>query len=103
MPELSQSIAELSPKKRALLDLLLKKNGLQPSRPPTTRHRRESEGFPLSFAQARLWFIDQLAPGSPFNARTLAVSLRGTLDLQTLERTLTEVVRRHESLRTAFD
>jgi amino acid adenylation domain-containing protein len=57
---------------------------------------------PLSFAQQRLWFIEQLEPGNPrFNILT-AVRLRGRMQRSIIERVLNEIVRRHESLRTRF-
>ena len=56
----------------------------------------------LSFAQQRLWFLDQLEPGSPLYNMTDAVRLSGPLDVIALERSLNEVVRRHEILRATF-
>ncbi|HEU0299006.1 MAG TPA: amino acid adenylation domain-containing protein, partial [Longimicrobium sp.] len=58
--------------------------------------------LPLSFAQQRLWFLDQLTPGDSSYNVPLALRLRGTLDAGVLERALGEIVRRHESLRTTF-
>jgi amino acid adenylation domain-containing protein len=69
--------------------------------PPLERVER-AEQLPLSFAQQRLWFLDQLEPGSSFYNIPAAVRLRGTLNIEALERTLSEVVRRHEGLRTHF-
>ncbi|HEU4884066.1 MAG TPA: amino acid adenylation domain-containing protein [Longimicrobium sp.] len=58
--------------------------------------------LPLSFAQERLWFIDQLEPGSAAYNVPLALDLRGPLDSAALRRALGEIVRRHEPLRTVF-
>jgi amino acid adenylation domain-containing protein/non-ribosomal peptide synthase protein (TIGR01720 family) len=57
---------------------------------------------PLSFAQRRLWFLDQLEPGKPFYNTPCTLRLRGALDAGALEKSLNEIVRRHEVLRTAF-
>lgn len=58
--------------------------------------------LPLSFAQQRLWFLQQLEPDSYFYNEHGALQLTGTLDVATLEQSLNEIVRRHESLRTTF-
>lgn len=57
---------------------------------------------PLSFAQERLWFLDQFEPGSAAYNLFAAVRLRGRLEIAILEQSLNEIVRRHESLRTTF-
>ncbi|HEY6802398.1 MAG TPA: non-ribosomal peptide synthase/polyketide synthase [Pyrinomonadaceae bacterium] len=69
--------------------------------PPLTRAERDSEAV-LSFAQQRLWFIDQLEPNNAFYNNPMAVRLSGTLNKQALQRTFTEIIRRHEALRTTF-
>ncbi len=56
----------------------------------------------LSFAQERLWFLEQLVPGSPAYNIPGAVRLKGRLDVPALERCLGELVRRHEILRTTY-
>jgi len=61
-----------------------------------------SGDLPLSFAQQRLWFIEQLEPGQSTYNISAAVRLTGVLDAAALERSLSEVVRRHEALRTTF-
>jgi amino acid adenylation domain-containing protein len=74
--------------------------------PPLVRINREGQrGFrlPLSFAQQRLWFIDQLEPGSTAYNIPGATRLEGRLDLQALEKVINEIVRRHETLRTRFE
>jgi amino acid adenylation domain-containing protein len=69
--------------------------------PPIRRAGREAP-LPLSFAQQRLWFLDQLHPGTPAYNIPAALHLAGRLDEGALGRSLTEVVRRHEVLRTTF-
>lgn len=62
------------------------------------------EGYlPLSFAQQRLWFLDQLEPGSSLYTLHAALRLQGQLEPAMLERSLNEIVCRHEVLRTYFD
>lgn len=58
--------------------------------------------FPLSFAQQRLWFLNQLQHGSPVYHITVAFRLSGEVNLGALEESLHEIVRRHETLRTTF-
>src|SRR6185369_14783161 len=60
------------------------------------------EGLPLSFAQQRLWFLDQMNPGTATYNIPLGIRLSGSLDVAALERAISEVVRRHETLRTSF-
>ena len=70
---------------------------------PATLSRVDRGGrLPLSFAQQRLWFLDELQPGSAFYNMTFAASLSGPLRVDVLERALGEVVARHEILRTSF-
>ncbi|HEX8620257.1 MAG TPA: amino acid adenylation domain-containing protein, partial [Thermoanaerobaculia bacterium] len=58
--------------------------------------------MPLSFAQQRLWFLDQLQPGNAAYNITLALRLHGPLDVDALQRALDALIARHEILRTTF-
>ncbi|HEV2733291.1 MAG TPA: amino acid adenylation domain-containing protein, partial [Longimicrobiaceae bacterium] len=72
-----------------------------PTLPPVVPVERTEPPL-LSFAQERLWFLDQLEPGSAFYNLPFALRLRGALDVDALERSLGEIVRRHDVLRTVF-
>ncbi len=58
--------------------------------------------FPMSFAQQRLWFLDQIAPNNPFYNIPLQIPIRAVVDASVLAAAINEVIRRHEALRTGF-
>jgi non-ribosomal peptide synthetase component F len=100
---------------RELLQSLLEKEGLSipgfqtawvtPKQAPHSSQEAPSirpSLFPLSYPQEQLWFLDRLQPGNPFNNVSFAWRLKGDLDIPRLERSLEEIVRRHEILRTCF-
>jgi len=102
MSDLIERIAALSPQKRELLLQRLNQKKENVSLEKILPQSRKSNTFPLSFAQQRLWFFEQLTPGN-FTYHSLAgVRLTGTLDARSLDRSLNELVKRHEVLRTAF-
>ena len=72
-----------------------------PTAPPIRRIPREGE-LPLSFAQQRLWFLDQMEPGNPNLHLATALRLTGPLNVPAFAAALQEVVRCHETLRTTF-
>ena len=76
--------------------------GQNPLAPPIVPVPRDGD-LALSFAQQRLWFFDQLEPGHTAYNIPAAVRLKGPLNLPALERSLNEIVKRHESLRTTFE
>ncbi|HEV2707131.1 MAG TPA: amino acid adenylation domain-containing protein [Pyrinomonadaceae bacterium] len=69
---------------------------------PALRPVARQERMPLSFSQQRLWFLDQLKPGSAAYNIPAAVRFDGVLNIDALHRSLNEIVRRHEALRTTF-
>ena len=69
--------------------------------PPIKQIERVPE-LPLSFAQQRLWFLTQLEPNSFLYNIPGAVRLKGKLNVEALQQSFNEIVRRHEALRTNF-
>lgn len=97
--------SELSPEQRALLIVRLrKKAGARASQCSSLRTRSvpREQDMPLSFAQQRLWFLDQLEPGNPVYNLSVALRVNGLLDIAALEFSVNEILRRHEVLRTTF-
>src|SRR6266545_8058328 len=85
-----------------LLERLLREDDLEASVAAQIRPLRHDGEPPLSFAQRRLWFLDQMVPARAVYNVPYGVRLRGTLDVPALERATGEIVRRHETLRTTF-
>ena len=85
----------------ALVSEALAAGGESPA-PPIEPAPRDGD-IPLSFGQERLWFLDKLSPGSTLYVIPQALRVTGLLDTSALSRALSEIVRRHEALRTTFD
>ncbi|MGC2062824.1 MAG: condensation domain-containing protein, partial [Thermodesulfovibrionales bacterium] len=103
MSDLSKRIADLTPEKRALLERhILKKKSSFPVKNQDIPRRGTSDPCVLSFSQQRLWFLDQLDPGSPAYNIPLAIRLSGHLNVGALQQSLGEILSRHEVLRTTF-
>jgi amino acid adenylation domain-containing protein/non-ribosomal peptide synthase protein (TIGR01720 family) len=94
--------AQLSDKRRELLESWLKGKAARALDAQRVQRRSERGRAPLSFSQRRLWFLDQLVPGSASYLIPMAVRLKGVLDVRALEGSLNELTRRHEILRTSF-
>src|SRR5919206_917428 len=103
---ISEKLSDLTPQQQALLMRWLQRKGKNSAAgkesPARIERARRGEPLPLSFAQQRLWFLDQLAPASPAYNIALPVRLSGPLSAPALAQALREVVRRHEALRTTF-
>src|SRR6185436_18651251 len=95
------STADLSAAKKLLLEKRLQGAARQAAPQPFTRGPRPKD-LPLSYAQQRLWFLDQLVPGNPVYNIFQALRIKGPLNVAALERGLREIVKRHEALRTTF-
>ncbi len=80
-----------STQKRALLAELLRKKVSKP------------QSYPLSFTQQGLWFLYQLTPDNPFYNASCTITITGPLQKRVLEQSLSELVRRHQILRTRFE
>jgi amino acid adenylation domain-containing protein len=101
MSQSYERIANLTPEQRELLVRRMV-NSADASESKTIPRRKEVGFAPLSFAQERLWFLSQLMPDNPFYNMPAALRLAGPLNVTALERALSEIVRRHEVLRTTF-
>jgi len=97
-PELQREIAEW----KAELLAILREAGQGKSAPAPLLPRSPGAQFPLSSAQQRLWFIHRLDPDSPAYNLVLTRRIWMEVDEEILQRTLDELVRRHEILRTTF-
>ncbi|NMG06764.1 non-ribosomal peptide synthetase [Brasilonema sp. UFV-L1] len=107
MSDFSQQIADLSPEQRMLFEKRLKQKGLSHLKTLETSKieiskRKDHNELPLSFAQQRLWFFQQLNPDNSAYNVSSALRLEGQLNVGLLEKVFTEIVRRHETLRTTF-
>ncbi len=87
---IKSSVVDTAQNKRALLAERLREAA------------RQSAGSPLSFAQQRLWFLDQLEPNSPLYNIPIVARMSGPLEPGALEQALDAIIERHESLRTRF-
>src|SRR5262249_50401298 len=103
MVDVADRIAALSPAQRALLQDRLRAAGLTVPGSDRIRPRADRAQAPLSFAQERILFDDAFGLGSARYNEACAFDVTGPLDRELLARTLTEIVRRHQVLRSRFD
>ena len=89
----------ISKAKQALIEKRLKGSKSQTAAFKIIPQIRNSNNYPLSYGQKRLWFLNQLEPENPVYNRPVALRLRGALKVVVLQHTLDEIWRRHEILR----
>ncbi|MBD1832152.1 amino acid adenylation domain-containing protein [Cyanobacteria bacterium FACHB-472] len=94
--------AEIAERKTEILSFLRAANVTTNATPISLTPISRDRNLSLSFAQQRLWFLDQLVPNNAFYNVPAAVRLVGSLNLTALEEAFNEIVRRHEALRTTF-
>jgi amino acid adenylation domain-containing protein len=92
----------LSSHERAQLEGRIRRALDRSTRPSVITPRQSDQPAPLSFPQTRLWFFDQLMPGSPLYNISFAARLRFTLNVPVFKQALQYLVSRHEVLRTVF-
>ena len=99
---LTTRLASLSPAKRAFFELRLQRSRAGAAGNASILRRASRESAPLSFAQQRLWFLNQLEPESSFYNEPRVVRLTGYLNVEALEKSFNQIIARHEALRTVI-
>ena len=98
----TELLKRLSPAQRALLLKELQKEAARKNVEHTISRRSETGSIPLSFSQQGLWFVSQMDRNTPLYNVPEAVHLTGQLNVEALEQSLNEIIRRHDALRTSF-
>ncbi len=98
---IERRLAALSPERRAVFEQLLRESRAKPA-PIDAAARLSTSSAPLSYAQERLWFLEQLLPGTALFNLTSTARFISAVDATIMEGCINEIVRRHESLRTTF-
>lgn len=102
MANLTERLAALPPQKRHLLALRLQKQGIKLPPEYILPISKNQDTYPLSFSQERLWFFDQIAPGNSVYNLPVALRITGNLDIQILQQSVNNIIKRHEALRLTF-
>jgi hypothetical protein len=102
MSNLQNQIADLSPAELALFEARLRDLRTAARKEEGIPRAANRETAPLSSTQQRIWFLEQLNPGLATYNRLVVYRLKGSLNRKALDDSLTEIIKRHEILRTAF-
>ena len=98
-PELK---TELSERKQEVLIFIQTANAISRSEVKPLKKRVRDKKIPLSFAQERLWFLNQLVPDNPFYNMPIAIGHNDRIDIPALMKSIRTIISRHEALRTRF-
>ncbi|MCC5648472.1 amino acid adenylation domain-containing protein [Nostoc sp. XA013] len=102
MKDINERIAALSPEQRALFEMRLKQKNLQVKKLTSISKRTASDILYLSSTQERLWLLHQLQPNTPLYNESTLLRFTGVLNTLALEKSINEIIKRHEILRTSF-
>ncbi|GEM_PF-1247716 len=101
--DIQKKLEQLSPEQRAILEKKLMEKSAQKQKILSIPQRENTDEYPMSFAQERLWFLHQLNPESAFYNMPATVKITGKFDPLLLEESINKVIERHEILRTVYD
>ena len=100
--DINKILAQLTPEQRELLEKKLREKSAEKKAGTSIPKRENLSDFPLSFAQRSLWFLSQLNKNSAFYNMPALVNIKGKLNFSALEKSLNEVVKRHDILRSNY-
>jgi natural product biosynthesis luciferase-like monooxygenase protein len=102
MSEIEKLLGELTEEKKALLEAMMKAEGIDDIQFPIKARSNDEHKNILSSAQERLWFLNQLQPENSSDNIPFAFRIKGTLKIDSLQNAFNEIIKRHEILRTTF-
>ncbi|PYP82534.1 MAG: non-ribosomal peptide synthetase, partial [Blastocatellia bacterium AA13] len=103
MTRKQKSNLKLSSKKQALLDSLIRREGLESTGSQKIPARGARDRTALSFAQKALWFINQLEPDNPVYNDYFSLRIKGRINVATLRQCINQIINRHDVLRATFE
>ena len=98
----TELLSQVKQHKADIVSFLKEANNSVKSQLPSIKAIDRDGNLPLSFGQQRLWYLHQFEPDSSSNNMPVVVRIAGLLNVDALQRSLSELVRRHEVLRTTF-
>ena len=102
MADLKNRLKNLSPEQKALLEKKLREKAIKKSEEDKIQIRENVNEYPMSSAQERLWFLNQLNHDSSFYNMPAALKINGNLNIIALEDSLKIIFNRHEVLKSVF-